>query len=262
MSKGNSASSSGLGDFADSLKKAYSSGLKGQPEAQLTTPVQRLIEALAPELGVKGVHTSLEAPVEEVGRPDIAVAVDGLLCGYIELKAPGTGITKSALRGRNKDQFKRFATLPNLIYTNGNEWLLYRGEEVEHRFSLSGDATSDGAQAVGAGDLESLSRLLRDFLFWKPATPGTPRGLAEMLAPFCRILRDDVREALGREGSNVSALAREWRSYLFPEASDFQFADAYAQTLTYAMLLARFSGQTDLEPSHAAGALRSGHALL
>src|SRR5690606_32711901 len=41
-----------------------------------------------------------------------------------------------------------------------------------------------------------------------------------------------------------------------------QFADAYAQTLTYSLLLARFHGATDLDPELAARTLDSGHGLL
>lgn len=59
----------------------------------------------------------------------------------------------------------------------------------------------------------------------------------------------------------MSILAGEWRTFLFSDADDFQFADAYAQTLTYAMLLARFEGVTDLR-SKAADALDTGHGLL
>lgn len=73
---------------------------------------------------------------------------------------------------------------------------------------------------------------MRDFFTWEPLAPKNPRALAEMLAPLCHLLRDDVREALEDENSNLSALAREWRDYIFPDADDAQFADAYAQTLT------------------------------
>jgi hypothetical protein len=45
-----------------------------------------------------------------------------------------------------------------------------------------------------------------------------------------------VREAARRRHSTRS------RSELFPGADDGQFADAYAQTITYALLLARFEG--------------------
>jgi hypothetical protein len=84
-----------------------------------------------------------------------------------------------------------------------------------------------------------------------------------MLAPLCRLLRTDVLTALQNRKSNLSLLAADWRKYLFPDADDFQFADAYAQTLTYALLLARLSGEgSGLSIPQAAAAIRTGHRLL
>ena len=84
-----------------------------------------------------------------------------------------------------------------------------------------------------------------------------------MLAPLCRLLREDVLSALQNPHSNLTQLAREWRNVLFPEADDFQFADAYTQTLTYALLLARFSDkEIHIDTSSAASTIERGHALL
>ena len=104
--------------------------------------------------------------------------------------------------------------------------------------------------------------MLTDFLLWEPVAPSSADGLAEFLAPLARILREDVRESLEREDSPLNALAAEWRRLLFPDTDDAQFADAYAQTLTYALLLARFEGAESLRPAFAADALEREHALL
>jgi Type ISP C-terminal specificity domain/N-6 DNA Methylase len=61
---------------------------------------------------------------------------------------------------------------------------------------------------------------------------------------------------------NLAQLAHEWRNYLFPDADNAKFADAYAQTLTYALLLARFNGEAKLTTDSAARSLDSGHGLL
>jgi len=207
--------------------------------------------------------TKPESPVEDIGRPDIAVEVDRLLCGFVELKAPGTGANVTRFRGHNRQQWKKFSDLPNLVYTDGNEWSLYRkGERIGTRIVFSGDVTRDGAGAVTEEDAEQLSRLLRDFFSWQPIVPTNPQGLAELLAPLCHLLRDDVMRALENPDSNLSTLARQWRELLFPDADDAQFADAYAQTFTYALLLARLGGQENLATNAAADALQGGHRLL
>ena len=107
-----------------------------------------------------------------------------------------------------------------------------------------------------------LDGLLRSFLYWEPIVPKTARGLAEFLAPLTRFLRDEVNKALGREGGPLNALASEWREVLFPEADDAQFADAYAQTVTYALLLAQFEGADSLRPAFAVDTLQRQHTLL
>src|SRR6266545_661786 len=95
--------------------------------------------------------------------------------------------------------------------------------------------------------------------------PGQPRSRHRnertSLAPLCRLLRQDVLDAIARPDSALSILAEEWRSYLFADADDSQFADAYAQTLTYAMLLARLEGASSLH-SDAARVLDRHHGLL
>jgi predicted helicase len=56
------------------------------------------------------------------------------------------------------------------------------------------------------------------------------------------MLRTEVAMALADKSSNLSALTKEWRQFLFPGADDITTADAYAQTFTYALLIARFEG--------------------
>jgi hypothetical protein len=106
-----------------------------------------------------------------------------------------------------------------------------------------------------------LEALLRDFASWEPIVPTSPRRLAEMLAPLCRLLRDDAFAALGNDESSMKMLADDWRHFLFADADDRQFADAYAQTVTYALLLARVEGEKNLAVS-AADRLDERHGLL
>jgi predicted helicase len=250
-----------LKSFADALKRSYGSLVAAQQEDQLKGPTGGLLEAFGSEFGLD-VLPRFEAPVPSIGRPDIALDVGGALCGYVELKAPTESVRASDFRGRNRKQFNKFKTLPNLIYTNGNEWILYQNGERKQAVRLSGDAVEEGASALEDRDAERLSAMLRDFLNWNPIVPTSPKALAELLAPLCHLLRDDVTEALDTPESAISQLADEWRAYLFPEADNRRFADAYAQTLTYALLLARMEGEVDLSISAAAHTLQSGHGLL
>jgi hypothetical protein len=145
------------------------------------------------------------------------------------------------------------------------EWALYRAGERPGGHPivrLHDDPTEKGKAATTKSNAEGLERLFRDFLGWQPSVPHNPSGLAHYLAPLTRFLRSEVDSALGQSGSAVELLANEWRQFFFPDSDNAKFADAYAQTVTYAMLLARLSGVTKLDPADAAKTLDKNNGLL
>lgn len=173
-------------------------------------------------------------------RPDYSVHVGGALIGFVELKAPGRGVDTSRFRGHDKQQWERLACLPNVLYTDGQSFALYRnGERVGAVARLVGDVETSGAKLAVDGD--SLVTVVGEFLSWQPIPPSQPRELAVIAARLCRLLRAEVEELLTTEKA-LEALAEDWRRLLFPEASDSEFADGYAQTVTFALLLARTEG--------------------
>ena len=127
---------------------------------------------------------------------------------------------------------------------------------------LSGDVETDGKKAVTHKDAQNVLGLLTDFLSWQPIIPKNVKDLAVLLAPLCHRLRDDVTDALKDSQSPLVQLAKDWRQLLFPDASDEQFADAYAQTVTFALLLARSEGAAPLNLPSAENALAAEHSLL
>lgn len=255
-----------LEKFAEDLKDKFLLPGTASPEDQLKPEVAALFIAAGSKLGLK-VETRTETHLSEHKvRPDIAIYVGGLICGYVELKAPGFGANAPTLKGNhNKNQWAKLKGLPNLIYTDGQEWSLYRsGERPDGQpmVRLTDDPTKKGLAAISKDDTKALERLLRDFLGWQPNVPHTPSGLANYLAPLSRFLRSEVESALALSGSAVALLAGEWRQFFFPDSDDAKFADAYAQTVTYAMLLARLSGATKLNPTEAAKTLDKNNGLL
>jgi hypothetical protein len=76
------------------------------------------------------------------------------------------------------------------------------------------------------------------------------------------MLRNDVTDALKDSQSPLVQLGKDWRQLLFPDASNEQFADAYAQTVTFALLLARSEGADPLALASAEAAQADQHGLL
>ena len=258
-----------LRDFAEAVTRKTVQLTYGEPEDQLRAPFENFMTGVGAALGQEIVCTGETPLPNRLGIPDYALHVDQLLTGYAELKAPGTGASDARFRGRDRQQFRRFTAVPNILYTDGNEWALYRGgERIRELVRLSGNVSSAGRDAVALGDARALEPLLRDFLAWTPSLPiGSEGGIdlkafAALLAPLCRMLRDDVSDALENSGSPLVHLARDWRQLLFPDASTEQFADAYAQTVTFALLLGRSEGADPLTLDTAEAELATRHNLL
>ena len=93
--------------------------------------------------------------------------------------------------------------------------------------------------------------------------PKSAKGLAEVSARLCRLLRDEVVEQMGLGSSGLTGLAKDWRKLLFPQADDAQFADGYAQAVTFGLLVAR-SRDISLKEGidHAAQELRKSNSLI
>ena len=244
------------------LADKFRVGVPGDPEDQLKGPVAELLEKVGRESDAE-VVVKTESRVEDLGAiPDMGVARDGLLTGHVELKRPGIGARHENFKSRNRKQWKKYRELPNLLYTDGNEWALYRfGERVEF-VRLAGDIATGGTGAITDDESAHLARILTSFLFWEPVSPRSVKALARVLAPLCRLLREEVLSALGTPGSAIGQQKTTWKETLFPDADDKQFADAYAQTVTYGLLLARLETQARLTIEQAARDLRAGHALL
>jgi hypothetical protein len=219
-------------------------GASGAPEDQLRSPLEGLLSDLA-ELALfqpGDVVAVGEATLAELRtRPDYAITVGGALVGFIELKAPGKGADPRRFKEEHdRGQWERLRSLPNLLYTDGNAFSLWRGGKlVGEIVRLTGDVETSGAALAAPSALE---RLVADFLRWEPVAPTNARALAEVSAQLCRFLRDEVAEQLGLRTPALTGLAEDWRRLLFPDATDEEFADGYAQAVTFGLLMARAQG--------------------
>ncbi len=258
-----------LKNFAAAVHAKMNTLASGEPEDQLRSPFENLMGDIGKILAIDIVSTGESSLQDSLGRPDYAIHADAMLAGYVELKAPGTGANPSHFKGHNQKQWKRFQSIPNLIYTDGNEWSLFRSGEQERKLiRFPGNIETDETKAVTLEDAVALTGLLTDFLQWQPTIPTKSKGsidlkaFAAMLAPLSHMLREDVKDALKREGSPLVAMGAEWRELLFPDADDNRFADEYAQTITFALLLARSEGADPLNVNNAEAALSDEHSLL
>lgn len=217
----------------------------GQPEDQLRAPLETLFSALSELCGLPAGATVLvgETSLADLKtRPDYSVTFGigraKALVGFIEVKAPGKGADPRKYKDEHdKAQWAKLKALPNLLYTDGNGFSLWRdGEIVGSIVALKGDVESSGGKLIAPS---SLLPLIEDFLSWNPIPPSDPLALAKVAARLCRFLRDEVVEQMSQGSAPLKELAKDWRALLFPNADDAQFADGYAQAVTFGLLMAK-----------------------
>jgi hypothetical protein len=213
----------------------------GAPEDQLRAPLETLVRELAVLTGLPDGSIELvgENTIGDLAtRPDYAVVVHKALVGFVEVKAPGKGADpRRFLNQHDKAQWAKLKSLPNILYTDGNSFGLWRDGHLQGAVvHLEGDVETSGA-ALSAPP--SLLTLFADFLRWQPIPPRTAKQLAEVSARLCRLLREEVIEQLKLGSEGLVGLAADWRVLLFPEATDEEFANGYAQAVTFGLLVAR-----------------------
>ncbi|MFE4828060.1 type ISP restriction/modification enzyme [Streptomyces sp. NPDC056672] len=238
-----------VAEFGRMSKLKLSGG--GGDEAAIRGPLEVLLQAVGEHHQQPEVMWHDEFRLADLGvRPDYAVRANGELTGYIELKKPGLPVDPDTFGKANREQWEKLRNLPNLLYSNGTEWRLFRdGRQLGETVWFTGSLKSAGDRLVPA-DPAAFDALLKTFLLWKPAPISQVARLVQHVAPLCRLLRSAVLEQLAAEAKSSSpdndirarpftGLKNDWRKLLFPSADDATFADGYAQAVTFALLLAR-----------------------
>jgi hypothetical protein len=252
--------------FGASVKpKLTNVAISGAPEDQLRGPLETLVRELAEAGGLPAGSVDLVGETTQSDlktRPDYAAIVSKALVGFIEVKAPGKGADpRKFSEPHDREQWDKLKSLPNLLYTDGNSFSLWRDGKPEGAIvHLDGDVESSGAKLAAPA---TLLPLISDFLRWSPIPPKTAKQLAQISARLCRLLRDEVVEQMERGSPALTGLAQDWRKLLFPQADDAQFADGYAQAVTFGLLVAR---ARDISLAHgteaAAQELRKSNSLI
>ncbi|GAA0204150.1 hypothetical protein QOZ96_002066 [Brevundimonas nasdae] len=180
-----------------------------------------------------------EPKQSEGGMPDFMFQRDGVPIGWAEAKDIDKDVIK--LKGYSVEQRKRYeAAYPNLIYTNGVDFEFIRDGQQVHFVSIADFQM--GLQPVPE-KFEELERQLKLFAEQKPISIKSASKLAEMMAAKAAIIKDEIGLALKEDPEFRSGLGGQFKSFkanLLPHLEPDEFADIYAETITYGMFAARF----------------------
>jgi predicted helicase len=200
-----------------------------------------LLEHLAKEIIV----TNEPKHRVDCGAPDMSVSrkkAYGLLTiGHVETKDIGINLDEA----EKSEQLKRYRKhLPNLLFTDYLEfrWYIDGERRLKTRLALPG---SDGKLFLEKDEWEAVAELLQEFLSQEPAPVTKPKELAVRLARLTHMVRDIIIETFQRKEDSV--LLRDLRNVFakrlvpdldLPEKTP-EFADMFAQTITYGLFAAR-----------------------
>lgn len=173
--------------------------------------------------------------------PDFLFQRGDVPFGWAEAKDIDKDVIK--LKGYSIEQRKRYeAAYPNLIYTNGVDFEFIREGQQVHFVSIADFMGQLGGLQPLPGQFDELDRQLKLFAEQKPISIRSAAKLAEMLAAKAAIIKDEVGIALADEEEARKGLEGQYKSFkanLLPNLTPGEFADIYAETITYGMFAAR-----------------------
>ena len=182
--------------------------------------------------------TVLPKPTES-GSPDFRIW-DGShhVIGYIEAKVPGVKLDQI----ETSEQLQRYLhTFPNLILTDFYEFRLYRNGVLLERALLARPFIAQALKIkppVEQG--QALTHLFETFFSFALLPSFTAEDLARGLARRTHFLRDEaIRPELSQGHGPVYGFYQAFQKYLIAGLTEEQFADLYAQTITYGLFAAR-----------------------
>ena len=186
------------------------------------------------------------------GAPDYIIERKGIPVGYIEAKDIDVDLDKI----EKTEQLKRyFTSLDNLILTDYLEFRFYHhGQKIE---TCRIAKIEKGKLKPLEENFEHLEKFLKDFFLYKGITIKSSDKLAKMMAVKAQLLQEityntliQAKEDLEKGNSDQDAsLLNQYevfKNILIHDLTEKQFADIYAQTITYGLFAARLN-DTSLE---------------
>jgi predicted helicase/L-rhamnose mutarotase len=200
---------------------------------------ERFLEEYSSELEANHATVTALPKKTEAGNPDYQVW-DGnhKLFGYVEAKKPDANLAKI----QESEQLKRYrSTLPNVKRTDYFEYRLFKDGELVDKVSIGRPFVAKKlGETPPVEKVEAFNELLETFLFHSAPKTYHASSLAKELAKRTRFLEHIIeRELVEEENQELNGFYKAFQKYLIADLTKEQFADLYAQTVTYGLFAAR-----------------------
>ncbi|MGL2658723.1 type ISP restriction/modification enzyme [Helicobacter pylori] len=175
------------------------------------------------------------------GQPDFRISFQGLNIGYIENKRVGTNLSQLL----KSDQILKYLELnPNLMLTDYLNFM-WVGKDEENKPLIK--------REISIASLDELSKPLksnpqterdlieffRGFFNYEAAPITNAKDFATHLSAPTKYLKDAL--ITYQKDTQVSSIFNNFKEYLYEELSFEDFSDAFAQTLTYSLFIAKLN---------------------
>ncbi len=236
--------------FQKYIKALQATPLDQKTEHMDRPHLQALLQVIADEK-----HQKLQVIHEPrrsrqgLGAPDFIIKQSGMIVGYVENKQIGENLDAIL----KSDQIKKYKELSNnLLITNYLEWvwikdglitretLCYATDMESQRFKLNPDKVA------------AVQALIGQFFSTPPLKIARAKKLAEELSVRSRWLRDFmaielVRQEKEHQEGRLYGLYSVFKRDVFHQLSLKEFADAFAQTLSYGLFLAKLNAGANVD---------------
>ncbi len=178
---------------------------------------------------------------ERGSQPDFRISYQGLNIGYIENKRVGTDLNQLL----KKDQILKYLELnPNLMLTDYLNFMWVGKDEnneplIKREISIASLGEPPKPPKPNPQTERDLIELFRSFFNHEAAPITNAKDFANALSAPTRYLKDAL--IAYQKDDQVSSIFKNFKEYLYEELSFEDFSDAFAQTLTYSLFIAKLN---------------------
>ncbi|MFP6113081.1 type ISP restriction/modification enzyme [Helicobacter pylori] len=175
------------------------------------------------------------------GQPDFRVSYQGLNIGYIENKRVGTNLSQLL----KSDQILKYLELnPNLMLTDYLKFMWVGKDEenkplIKRKISIASLDELSKPLKTNPQTERDLIAFFRGFFNYEAAPITNAKDFATRLSAPTKYLKDAL--ITYQKDTQVSSIFKNFKEYLYEELSFEDFSDAFAQTLTYSLFIAKLN---------------------
>ena len=228
-------------DYITSLNNRYQRG--NATEHTYRGDLQLLLESLIP-----GIEVTNEPQRQACGAPDYVVSRKNIPLGFIEAKNINDNDLEGTKTTGNKEQFVRYrSALNNLIITDYLNFHFYDNGELMTKVCIG--TIENGVIVPDNEGIKTFELLFSEFCNYVGQTIKSPQKLALMMAGKAKLLANIINNALisdeeNRQNSSLREQMLAFKEILIHDIKPAEFADVYAQTITYGLFAARLHDPT------------------